>query len=107
MNFAHKAMDIQIRDDIRDFMEFEEATSIIYPFAAVYEELSEGTIQAIVTKCEGHRDTETLYEAIQEIVGYNPKLDDPRFVEQVFAARQRAAAQNDRQNCFGGIEMKL
>ncbi len=64
----------RIRNAIQDYMLFEEDTSEIYPFAATYGELSEETIRTIVEKCDGYTDTESIYIAIDSVVGTNPEL---------------------------------
>ncbi len=66
--------DTAVRDAIQNYMVFEEETSNIYPFAATHSELAEETILAIIAKCDGNTDTETIYTAIDSVVGTNPVL---------------------------------
>lgn len=63
-----------VRDAIQSYMVFEEETSTIYPFAATHEELPEETIRAIIEKCNGYLDTESIHAAIDSVVGINPEL---------------------------------
>lgn len=62
-------MNNKVRNAIRDYMVFEEETSIDYPFLLTYDELSEVTLSAIASRCAGHDDTETIYEAIMGVIG--------------------------------------
>ena len=77
-----------VRKNIKSFMEFEERTSIIYPFAVVFNALSKETLSNIVDKCDGYIDTETIYDAIKFVVGENPKLKDEKFVNETFEEYQ-------------------
>ena len=81
--------EICMRQAIRDFMEFEKKTSIIYPFASDFEELSAEYLLKIEEKCNGDTDAETIYAAIEEVVGANPQLKDRAFVAIAFAAYQK------------------
>lgn len=81
--------EICMRQAIRDFMEFEKKTSIIYPFASDFEELSVEHLLKIEEKCNGDTDAETIYAAIEEVVGANPQLKDRSFVALAFTAYQK------------------
>lgn len=87
---------ISVRQAIYNFMEFEKETSIIYPFASSYDQLSEESLLEIEEKCNGHIDTETIYDAIVEVIGENPQLKDSSFVAAAFAAYQKRAEQRKR-----------
>lgn len=84
--------EISVRQAIHNFMAFEKETSIIYPFASDFEELSEEILLKIEEKCSGHIDAETLYDALEEIVGENPILKDSRFVAAAFSEYQKKRA---------------
>lgn len=58
-----------VKKAIRDYMVFEEETSLRYPFLCSFDELSETALDAIMARCEGRDDTEILYEAISAVVG--------------------------------------
>lgn len=81
--------EVNVRQAIRDFMEFEEETSILYPFASAFQELSEDSLLAIEAKCSGNTDTETLYDAIEAVVGVNPKLKDTDLITKAFMDYQK------------------
>lgn len=85
--------EVSVRQAIQDFMDFEKETSIIYPFAVVFHELSEDSLRAIEEKCNGNTDTDTLYDAIEEVVGANPKLKDKKFTAAALAEYQTARMQ--------------
>ena len=87
---------ISVRQAICDFMEFEKETSIVYPFASDFKQLSEEILLKIEEKCNGHTDTETIYDAIAEVVGENPQLKDSAFVAAAFAAYQNRQKQRKR-----------
>ena len=86
--------------NIKSFMEFEEQTSIIYPFAVVFNALSKETLSNIVDKCDGYIDTETIYDAIEFVVGKNPKLKDEKFVNEIFEEYQNKA--KEKRNLIKG-----
>ena len=68
------------RQAIIDFINFEDETSQIWPWAISAEDLvlSEVTLQKIAKALHpdeaGDYDTDELYDAISHIAGVNPKL---------------------------------
>lgn len=58
---------------IIDYIEFTEATSIIYPWAISGDEIIKNHIKEIEDICF-YDETECIYESITKIVGLNPKL---------------------------------
>ena len=60
-------------DAIRDYMIFEEVTSQNYPFSKRFEHLSFDEIAKIINICNGIYDTETIHQAIADVIG----LADP------------------------------
>lgn len=57
------------KEQIRDYMIFEEETSLRYPFPKRFEHLDNDEIGKIVGACEGRFDTETIYTAIASVIG--------------------------------------
>lgn len=53
---------------IKDYMIFEEETSLSYPFKKKWEELTPSEIRKIVNLCFSD-DTECIYNAIKFVVG--------------------------------------
>lgn len=88
--------EVSVRQAIRDFMAFEKKTCIIYPFASSFEEMSEELLLKIEEKCAGHTDSETIYDAIVEVAGRNPCLNDRDFVAAAFAAYEKKLEQRNR-----------
>lgn len=69
---------MEVHKAIRDYLTFEEETSISYPFAETFAQISarsELIMQTIEAKCAGQTDTEIVHEAILAVVGPNPALD--------------------------------
>lgn len=61
--------------DVATFIDFESETSIIYPFATNFEDVTMEQIREIVKKCNSSTDnTETLYAACNAVLGVNHKL---------------------------------
>lgn len=58
------------KEQIRDYMIFEEETSRRYPFPKRYEHLSSEEIEKIVDACKGYFDTETIHDAIGSVIGF-------------------------------------
>lgn len=69
-----------VRQAVIDFINFEDETSQIWPWAMTAEELlqNEEALQKIVKAVEhdgtGECDTDELYDAISRIAGVNPIL---------------------------------
>ena len=64
------------KEQVRDYMIFENETSKSYPFPKRYEHLLSSEIERIVDACNGHFDTESIHEAIGATIGFaKPKLD--------------------------------
>lgn len=70
----------KVRQAVIDFINFEDATSQIWPWAMTAEKLlqNEEALQKIVKAAEhdgtGKCDTDELYDAISRIAGVNPIL---------------------------------
>lgn len=60
---------LKVKEEIRDYMIFEEETSLCYPFSKKYESLTADEIAEIANVCEGCFDTETIHAAILSVIG--------------------------------------
>lgn len=60
------------KEQVRDYMVFEEETSQIYPFPKKYRHLSSDEIEKIVAACKGCFDTETIHNAVGAVIGFAP-----------------------------------
>ncbi len=65
-----------IKVSIMNFVNFENETSIIYPWAISAEDIITKHIDEIEKECNGNNDTDIIYEAIDKICGTNPKIND-------------------------------
>lgn len=67
---------------IIDFVQFEDSTSIIWPWALSADEITQNeellrkVKMAVSFDPQGDWDTDELYEALDRIVGVNPVLKD-------------------------------
>ncbi|WP_299966752.1 hypothetical protein [uncultured Oscillibacter sp.] len=70
------------REAIADFLQFEESTSAIWPWALPAdeilqnEELLRKVEKAVSFDSQGSCDTDALYDALDRIVGINPALNE-------------------------------
>lgn len=62
------------KEQVRDYMVFEEETSQNYPFPKKYQHLSSDEIEKIVDACEGIFDTENIHEAIGSVIGFEEAI---------------------------------
>ena len=61
--------------DVVDFVAFESETSIVYPFAIKFDDLTFEMIDKIVKYCNNNTsNTDFLYEGCEEVLGINPDL---------------------------------
>lgn len=61
--------------DVVDFVAFESETSVIYPFAIGFDDMTMEMVDSIAKACNGHTDDEdTLYEECERVLGRNPEL---------------------------------
>lgn len=67
------------REQVRDYMIFEEETSQSYPFPKLYRHLSFEEIKKIVDACKGCFGTETVHQAIGSVIGYAESDDGQKF----------------------------
>lgn len=65
-------MSANVKRSIVNFISFEGATSIIYPWAISPEIIIQDYLEKIEKECNGHDDTDTIYDAIDKICGVNP-----------------------------------
>ena len=61
--------------EVRDFLAFEHETSVIYPFAIAFEDVTEEMVAKISKLCNGCDDTETIYNACEQCLGINPLVN--------------------------------
>lgn len=59
----------QLREAVREYLIFEEATSERYPFKKYLSEITEAEMEQISDLCKRWDDTETIYDAVKEVVG--------------------------------------
>jgi len=64
------------KEQIRDYMIFEEETSQCYPFKTKYRHLFSEEIDRIVDACKGCFDTEAIHQAIGAIIGFTEVTPD-------------------------------
>ncbi len=69
------------KDQVRDYMVFEEETSQSYPFPKKYRHMSFSEISRIVDACGGCFDTETVHNAIGAIIGFAEVKPDEGVIE--------------------------
>lgn len=80
--FPYMPEEDEARKAIIDFINFESATSVIWPWAVPAEEIirDEKTLRKLERAAgfdqEGNFDTDVLYAAIDRIVGVNPVLEE-------------------------------
>lgn len=56
--------------DVIDFITFESETSLVYPFAIRFDDITMEMVDDIVRLCNGHTEyTDILYEACLKILG--------------------------------------
>lgn len=69
-------MSNDVRAAVREYLIFEAATSRNYPFKKYLGEITAAEMDEIVKACKGWDDTETVYYAIESVVGQatEPKL---------------------------------
>ena len=58
------------KEQVRDYMVFEEETSQRYPFNKKYRDLFSDEIELIVAACKGCFDTEAIHQAIGSVIGF-------------------------------------
>lgn len=61
--------------DVVDFLIFETETSVIYPFAITYEDMTLDMLDNIVRCCGDEFDTESIYIACVKVLGLDTALD--------------------------------
>ncbi len=72
---------MNIKEQIKDFITFEDETSIIYPWATKADNITESQINKASEKLQSigydentNVDTEDIYDALYEVLGVNPAL---------------------------------
>ena len=60
---------VEIEASVRDYLCFEEATSVQYPFLKMPEQISAEEMSQIVELCGGSDDTEVIYQACIQVLG--------------------------------------
>lgn len=65
---------MSIKKDIRDYLVFEDETSLRYPFAKTMAEMTEKELKQIEDLCGGDGSTEAIYRAALKVLGPNEKL---------------------------------
>ena len=61
------------KEQVRDYMVFEEETSQSYPFSKKYRDLTDDEIGRIVDACRNYFDTETIHQSIGAVIGFAKK----------------------------------
>ncbi len=72
---------MSITEQIKDFITFEDETSIIYPWATKADNVTDSQINTASSKLQSigyddntSIDTEDIYNVLDEILGVNPAL---------------------------------
>lgn len=63
----------EFKKALKDFVDFEDTTSVIYPWDKTADEILKRA-EEIFGKCNGSTDTESIYSAITEVL--QTKLSD-------------------------------
>lgn len=82
--------------EVLEFLQFEEDTSILYPFAVLPKDVKKRQLNAIVACCPDD-DTETIFLAAKEVLGDNPILKDHAKVAAIHEQYQSQRASFDRE----------
>lgn len=61
--------------DVIDFIAFEEGTSVTYPFAIGFDDVTMDMVEKIIKYCNGHTHNEDfVYEGCEYVLGINQEL---------------------------------
>ena len=61
--------------DVIDFIAFESETSVVYPFAIAFDDVTMDMVEQIIKYCNGDTgDSGVLYDECESVLGVNPKL---------------------------------
>lgn len=80
--------------EVLEFLQFEEDTSILYPFAVLPKDVKKRQLNAIVARCPDD-DTESIFLAAKEVLGDNPILKDNAKVAAIHEQYQSQKASLD------------
>lgn len=61
--------------DVIDFIAFESETSVRYPFAIKFDDVTMDMVETIISYCQGNtNDTDFVYSGCEYVLGVNPEL---------------------------------